>query len=63
VDVYPYTAGATTLAGALPPGVLAGGEEAMRARLDDPDERARIAVAAGVHSEGTLDDIILGVVP
>jgi N-acyl-D-amino-acid deacylase len=63
VDVYPYTAGATTLAGALPPDVLAGGEEAMRARLGDPDERARIAAAAGVHSEGTLDDIILGVVP
>jgi N-acyl-D-amino-acid deacylase len=42
-DVYTYTAGATGLDGAMPPWVQAGGFEAWRARLRDPDVRARVA--------------------
>ena len=42
-DMYTYTAGATGLDGAMPPWVQAGGFEAWRARLRDPDTRARVA--------------------
>jgi N-acyl-D-amino-acid deacylase len=41
-DMYTYTAGATGLDGAMPPWVQAGGFEAWRARLRDPDTRARV---------------------
>jgi len=41
-DVYPYTASSTTLRTLLPDWALAGGVEAMRARLADPAVRARI---------------------
>jgi N-acyl-D-amino-acid deacylase len=42
-DMYTYTAGATGLDGAMPPWVQAGGFEAWRQRLQDPDVRARVA--------------------
>jgi N-acyl-D-amino-acid deacylase len=42
-DMYTYTAGATGLDGSMPPWVQAGGFEAWRARLRDPDTRARVA--------------------
>jgi N-acyl-D-amino-acid deacylase len=42
-DMYMYTAGATGLDGAMPPWVQAGGFEAWRSRLQDPDTRARVA--------------------
>jgi N-acyl-D-amino-acid deacylase len=42
-DMYTYTAGATGLDGAMPPWVQAGGFEAWRARLQDPDTRVRVA--------------------
>src|SRR5689334_9358362 len=41
-DVYTYTAGATGLDGAMPPWVQAGGFEAWRSRLRDPETRARV---------------------
>jgi N-acyl-D-amino-acid deacylase len=41
-DMYTYTAGATGLDGAMPPWVQAGGFEAWRARLRDPETRARV---------------------
>jgi N-acyl-D-amino-acid deacylase len=41
-DIYPYTAGATGLNGAMPPWVQEGGFEAWRARLADPDVRAAV---------------------
>jgi N-acyl-D-amino-acid deacylase len=47
-DMYTYTAGATGLDGAMPPWVQAGGFEAWRARLREPDVRAR--VAAEMHA-------------
>ena len=42
-DMYTYTAGATGLDGAMPPWVQAGGFEAWRARLREPETRARVA--------------------
>jgi N-acyl-D-amino-acid deacylase len=42
-DAYPYTAGANPLKNLLPPWVQIGGNEAMLARLAQPDTRARIA--------------------
>jgi len=41
-DMYPYTAGATALASALPPWVADGGVQKLLERLQDPDVRARI---------------------
>jgi N-acyl-D-amino-acid deacylase len=41
-DMYPYTAGATALASALPPWVADGGVQKLLERLKDPDIRARI---------------------
>jgi N-acyl-D-aspartate/D-glutamate deacylase len=42
-DMYPYTAGATGLNGAMPPWVQEGGFEAWCSRLRDPSTRARVA--------------------
>jgi dihydroorotase/N-acyl-D-amino-acid deacylase len=43
VDQYPYTASSTALSAALlPPWSLAGGQSALRERLSDPAQRARI---------------------
>jgi N-acyl-D-amino-acid deacylase len=41
-DMYPYTAGSTSLAAALPPWVADGGRQKMLERLKDPVSRARI---------------------
>ncbi len=41
-DMYPYRAGATALASALPPWVADGGTEKLLERLHDPSIRARI---------------------
>lgn len=41
-DMYPYIAGATALASALPPWAADGGPEKLVARLKDPAIRARI---------------------
>jgi N-acyl-D-amino-acid deacylase len=41
-DMYPYTAGATALASALPPWAADGGVQKLLERLKDPDTRARI---------------------
>ncbi|HLZ62725.1 MAG TPA: D-aminoacylase [Ktedonosporobacter sp.] len=42
VDVYPYTAGSTTITQLLPPWVLEGGVSSMVERLRDPASRQRI---------------------
>jgi N-acyl-D-amino-acid deacylase len=42
LDVYPYTAGSTSLTVLLPPWVAAGGADAVAQRLSSPSERARI---------------------
>lgn len=41
-DMYPYVAGGTALAAALPPWVAEGGTEKLLERLKDPAARARI---------------------
>ena len=41
-DMYLYTAGATGLDAAMPPWVQEGGLQQWRARLQDPDTRARV---------------------
>jgi dihydroorotase/N-acyl-D-amino-acid deacylase len=46
-DMYPYLAGATALASALPPWVADGGLGKLLERLHDPDIRARIKSELG----------------
>jgi N-acyl-D-amino-acid deacylase len=41
-DMYCYTAGAASLTACIPPWAMEGGEIAMRRRIRDPDQRARI---------------------
>jgi N-acyl-D-amino-acid deacylase len=41
-DMYPYIAGATALASALPPWIADGGSQKLLARLKEPDVRARV---------------------
>jgi dihydroorotase/N-acyl-D-amino-acid deacylase len=51
-DMYPYPAGATALASALPPWVADGGVQKLLARLKDPAVRARIKKElAGDHPD------------
>lgn len=51
-DVYPYTAGSTTVAALFPLWALDGGVGSLLARLGDPTERRRILAAiAGPWSE------------
>ncbi|MGC2888505.1 MAG: D-alanyl-D-alanine carboxypeptidase/D-alanyl-D-alanine-endopeptidase [Candidatus Acidiferrum sp.] len=51
-DMYPYPAGATALASALPPWVADGGTQKLLTRLKDPSVRARIKKElAGDHPD------------
>src|SRR5256885_5858824 len=51
-DMYPYVAGATALASALPPWVADGGPEKLLARITQPEVRARIKKElAGDHPD------------
>ena len=52
-DMYPYLAGATALASALPPWVAEGGTEKMLARLHNAAVRARIQreITSGDHPD------------
>jgi N-acyl-D-amino-acid deacylase len=52
-DMYPYVAGGTALASALPPWVADGGAQKLLARIKDPATRARIKkeIAAGDHPD------------
>lgn len=52
-DLYPYTAGSTTMAALLPPWVHDGGPDAAVARLADPAERRRIEAA--IRAPGPSD--------
>ncbi|GAB3264018.1 hypothetical protein GCM10027562_28360 [Arthrobacter pigmenti] len=44
-DVYPYTAGSTTVCGMLPDWALTGGVEQLLQRLEAPEERLRLVEA------------------
>src|SRR6267143_19036 len=51
-DMYPYTAGATALASALPPSVADGGVQKLFERLKDPTIRTRVKKdLAGDHPD------------
>src|SRR5262245_12969557 len=41
-NMYPYTAGAAPLTACIPPWARVGGETAMRKRLREPEQRARV---------------------
>ena len=67
-DMYPYEAGATGLAAAFPPWAHDGGPQALRARLTDDGQRARIREAMAkpgddweslYHDAGGADGILL----
>jgi N-acyl-D-amino-acid deacylase len=51
-DVYPYTAGSTTLTTLLPPWALEGGVSRALGRLKDPDTRARIREELAYEQDG-----------
>jgi N-acyl-D-amino-acid deacylase len=56
-DVYPYTAGSTTLTTLLPPWVLEGGVSGALERLKDLDTRARIREELG-HEQDGWDNLV-----
>lgn len=61
VDVYPYTTACTTLAAALPPVALDGGDAGLQHRLADPTSRHELRHLVQ-HGEKPLDTIILGAI-
>jgi N-acyl-D-aspartate/D-glutamate deacylase len=62
-DVYPYTAGSTTLAALLPASVLSGGITGLRARLADAGQRAELEILVQTAGTFALEDVILATVP
>jgi len=61
-DMYPYTAGGTSLAASIPPRFHVGGTEAFRARLADPAVRQEIADAISVH-DASFENLYLACGP
>jgi N-acyl-D-amino-acid deacylase len=59
VDVYPYTTACTTLAAALPPRALDGGQNRLKEQLADPLIREQLH-ALLEDGEKPLDTIVLG---
>lgn len=51
-DVYPYTAGATSLAASIPPEFHDGGIEKLASRLTDPSARAAMRAAIAAPGDG-----------
>jgi N-acyl-D-amino-acid deacylase len=56
-DVYPYTAGSTTLTTLLPPWVLEGGVSRALERLKDPTSRTKIKEELG-HEHDSWDNLL-----
>ncbi len=56
-DVYPYTAGSTTLTTLLPPWALEGGVARALDRLKDPDSRMRIREELE-HEQNSWDNLV-----
>lgn len=61
-DCYPYVAGSTVMTQLLPQSALNGGLEALMARLEDPDERKRIAAATDEVLEWRWNDVYISAV-
>jgi N-acyl-D-amino-acid deacylase len=62
-DVYPYTAGSSTLASLLPADELDGGIDVLQQRLTAPAERARLATVLEGGPAFELDGVMLATVP
>lgn len=63
-DQHPYTSGSTTLTAILPQQLMEGGMEQMLTRLQDPDQRARVAKeVAELRTDFDLDTIMIGCLP
>ncbi len=58
-DLYPYTAGSTGSTVLFPPWALAGGIDSLRARVDDPETRARLeeGMRDRIREEWAGDDL------
>jgi N-acyl-D-amino-acid deacylase len=56
-DVYPYTAGSTSLTTLLPPGTLEGGISRTLEKLRDPDSRRRIREEL-THEQEEWDNLV-----
>lgn len=54
-DQYPYTAGSTMLSALLPPWARAGGQKAVKKRLEDPDTVDEIA--ADIAGDGDWENL------
>jgi N-acyl-D-amino-acid deacylase len=63
LDVYPYTAGSTTLITLLPPEELSAGEPELRRRLANPTFRAEVAERVRTTAQFRLDEVQLAAVP
>jgi dihydroorotase/N-acyl-D-amino-acid deacylase len=61
-DCYPYTYGSTVLTQILPQSALAGGNQAMLARLRDPEQRARVVAGTLEQLDHEWSDIIISAV-
>jgi N-acyl-D-amino-acid deacylase len=59
-DMYPYTAGGTSLTAAVPPRYAVGGTDALRARLDDASVRSEIATAIRSEVGAGWENLFLG---
>lgn len=64
IDQYPYTASSTGLTILFPAWSLAGGTEALRERLEDPEQRVRIEEAVRENLEkdrggGSPDNVVI----
>jgi N-acyl-D-amino-acid deacylase len=63
LDVYPYTAGSTTLITLLPSAELSAGEAQLRRRLRDPGFAHRMLEAVRSGAQFRLEEVRLAVVP
>ncbi len=59
-DMYPYTAGGTSLAACIPPRYATGGPDALRARLGERTVRAEIAAAIATDLGAGWENLYLG---
>jgi N-acyl-D-amino-acid deacylase len=59
-DMYPYTAGGTSLTASVPPRYAVGGTDALRARLDDASARKEIAEAIRSEVGAGWENLYLG---
>ena len=62
-DIYPYPAGSSIPVSFLPSDAQEGGPDAILARLRDPSERRRIAVALDAQESLPMAEVILSYVP